>query len=388
VTEPLVHPRYEILGVLGEGGMGVVYKGNDRTLNREVALKVIRGDMGNAAENNSIRRSRERFEEEGRSLARLQHPNIVQIHDAGETDGRLYLVMEYVGGGTLDARLRAGPPLSPREAAEVTRTLARAVQAAHDAFIIHRDLKPANVLVAADRALKIADFGLARIIDDSAAAPSVESVAGTPGYMAPEQVRGEPLTPRVDVYALGAILYRALTDQPPHTAGSREELYRKVREEAPVLPRAVRRAIPRDLEAICLKCLAKKPEERYASAGELAADLDLFLAGFPSTARAVSRWERARMWAGRQPYVAALVVAAVAAVIGAAGSGVLKVQNDFLELRHQLVAADLERVGAEKKARPANVTGSEVPFRVGFGQLQEGARHGQEGEAVRADHHP
>lgn len=378
VTPP-AHPRYESFELIGAGAMGAVFKCRDRKLDRVVAMKVILGDAGGAAPGTVGQRFRERFEEEGRTLAQLQHPNIVQIHDAGEADGRLFLVMEYVGGGTLEDRLRDRPP-TPREAADLTRTLARAVQAAHEAPVVHRDLKPTNILVTADGVLKVADFGLARVLEAADRGQTPESVAGTPGYMAPEQVRGEPLTPRVDIHALGATLYRVLVGQPPFRADSRAELFRKVQSEVPASPRVLRPDVPPDLAAVCLKCLEKNPDNRYPTAAALADDLDRFLGGYPTAARPVGRVARVRMWAARRPARAALAVVGPLALVAAIGSGVLKLQNDVLALEHQLAvnqktAAEYEAVvkdfaaqagAAEQQAAPAEVVRA-VGWRKGVG---------------------
>jgi hypothetical protein len=296
LTPPTV-PGYQILGELGRGGMGVVYKARQVRLNRVVALKMILagGHAGPA--------DLARFRAEAEAIARLQHPNIVQIHEIGEHDGRPFFSLEFCAGGSLAQRLN-GTPLPPREAAQVVETLARAVQAAHDRGVIHRDLKPANVLLSAEggppgaegddsRAagplggiLKITDFGLAKKLDEAGQTAS-GTVLGTPSYMAPEQAggKGKQAGPAADIYALGAILYELLTGRPPFKAATPLETILQVLSEEPVPPRQLQSRTPRSLETVCLKCLAKDPRQRYATARDLAADLRRYLQGEPIRAR-------------------------------------------------------------------------------------------------------
>ncbi len=317
---PKVAPDYEILGVLGRGGMGVVYKARRRGLTRIVALKMIlSGAHAGPAE-------RERFRWEGEAVARLQHPNIVQIHDIGEHDGFAYLTLEYCGGGTLAARLAAAE-MDPREAARTVEVLARAVHCAHLAGLVHRDLKPSNVLISDDGTLKITDFGLAK--DVGAAGQTMSgSVLGSPSYMAPEQAEGRrhQIGPATDVYSLGAILYECLTGVPPFRRATVLETLEMVRLSEPLSLTRLRPRVPRDLEVICLKCLRKEPARRYAQALELAEDLDRFLAGRPIHARPSGRTERTWRWCRRNPALAAsLAVLAVALLGGTTISSVLAI---------------------------------------------------------------
>jgi tetratricopeptide (TPR) repeat protein len=272
---------------------------------------------------------RARLRTEAEALARLSHPNIVQVHHVGEHDGRLFFSMEYCAGGTLAQRL-AGTPLPPAAAARLTETLARAVQAAHDCQVIHRDLKPANVLLAGPAGSasapggiadvsswgtpKVSDFGLARKLDESAQTAS-GALLGTPSYMAPEQARGrnKEVGPATDVYALGAILYELLTGRPPFKGASTHETLAQVCQDEPVPVRRLQPRVPRDLETVCLKCLHKDPRRRYPSAAELADDLERFQAGKPVRARRAGRPERAVKWARRNPAVAGLLVVLAAA---------------------------------------------------------------------------
>jgi hypothetical protein len=273
---------YPIVGALGRGGMGVVYKARDRALPRFVAVKVLRG-AARLSES-----GRARFRREAEALARLQHPNVVQILGTGEHDGQPYLVLEYVAGGSLDDRLR-GQPQPPRDAALLVERLARAVGAAHRVGIIHRDLKPANVLLApaapGDSGStpygipKVSDFGLARSADPGERLTVGGALAGTPHYMAPEQTAGagERVGPATDVYALGVILYEMLTGRPPFEAATSFELLARVSAEAPRPPRLLRPDLPAELERVCLKCLEKDPANRYPTPEALADDLKRFL---------------------------------------------------------------------------------------------------------------
>jgi serine/threonine-protein kinase len=271
---------YEIVGTLGKGGMGIVYKARQTKLGRLVALKMV------LSEGAASPVERSRFRREAEATARLQHPNIVQIYQLGEHDGCPYFVLELVEGGSLAERLR-GTPLMVRSAAELVLLLARAVQHAHERGVLHRDLKPANVLLGADGAPKIADFGVARRLDLDQGQTRTGAIVGTPSYMAPEQAEGQvhDLGPATDVYALGAILYECVTGRPPFKAPSVLETLEQVRTHDPARPTALQPGLPRDLETICLKCLQKDPRHRYRSARELADDLQRFLDGEPISAR-------------------------------------------------------------------------------------------------------
>jgi formylglycine-generating enzyme required for sulfatase activity len=297
----LAIPGYEVLGVLGEGGMGVAYKARQVALNRVVALKMILHAEHAAAD------LRERFRIEAQALARLQHPNIVQIHEVGECAGLPYFSLEFCAGGSLADQLD-GTPWEPAKAAALVETLARAVDAAHRASIIHRDLKPANVLLLADGTVKVTDFGLAKKLDEKGKTQT-GAVMGTPSYMAPEQAggKGKEVGPAADVYALGAILYELLVGRPPFKAATPLDTMLQVLSEEPVAVRRLQPKVPRDLETICHKCLHKDPRRRYASAEELANDLRRFQAGEPIRARPVGRVERAVKWAKRRPALAVLL---------------------------------------------------------------------------------
>src|SRR5262245_37922268 len=276
-------PGYEIFEVVGHGGMGVVYKARQLGLNRIVALKmVLAGAIASP-------QSRARFQTEAEAVARLSHPNIVQIFEIGERDGFPFLAMEYVGGGSLSEHLD-GTPVPARQAAQLVMALARAVQHAHERGIVHRDLKPANVLLLADGMPKIADFGLAKRADSEVIHTQTGTILGSPCYMAPEQAAGaiDKIGPATDIYALGVILYELLAGRPPFKGTSLIETMEQVREHDPAPIRSLQPRTPRDLETICLKCLEKEPSRRYASAVALADDLNAFLHGDPINAQSLT----------------------------------------------------------------------------------------------------
>jgi WD40 repeat protein len=308
-------PGYEILGLLGKGGMGVVYKARQVALDRVVALKMIRA--GPHAGPGELAR----FRTEAEAAARLQHPHVVQVFEVGQSGGQPYFSLEYVEGGSLAQKL-AGSPWPARRAAELVLTLARAVHAAHERGIIHRDLKPANVLLTADGTPKVTDFGLAKRLNASVDQTHSGAVLGTPSHMAPEQARGQAreVGPRTDVYALGAILYECLTGRPPFVGETPLDTMLQVIHAEPVPPARLQPKVPRDLETVCLKCLEKDPARRYPNAEALADDLGRHLAGEPVRARPVRAWQRGVKWARRRPAVAGLLaLSAVLLVLGVAG---------------------------------------------------------------------
>lgn len=347
---PLGISGYEVLGELGAGGTGVVYKARQVEPDRVVALKVVTGvgrGPGPVA----------RFKAESRAVGRLDHPNIVRVYDVGEHDGRPYYATEIVDGGSLEAKLDR-QPMEPRPAAELTRTLARAVHHAHMYGVIHRELTPANVLLTSDGTPKI-DFGLVRLANDAGGGRTRTGAApGAPSYMAPELAEGHAreVTPLADVYALGATLYELLTGRPPFQGPSAAAVLTQVRSHEPVRPADLQPDVPRDLEAVCLKCLRKDPAERYATADELADDLDRFLDGQPTLARPIGPAETFARWCRRNRKLAAwgftvagLTLALTAAL--AASAVVLGGKTDRLAAQ----TADLERANADLTSANAAV---------------------------------
>jgi hypothetical protein len=283
-------------------------------LNRVVALKMI------LAGAHAGPQERLRFLAEGEAIAAIKHPGIIEVHDFGTHGDLPFFALEYCDGGSLADKL-AGNPLAPREAVGVVEPVARAIQAAHDKGIVHRDLKPGNVLLTGDGRLKVSDFGLARRVEGGGGLTQSGAVVGTPSYMAPEQASGvtKRIGPAVDVYALGAILYECLTGRPPFRAATELETLVQVMSDEPVSPRQLNATVPGDLETVCLKCLRKEPERRYASAAALAEDLRRWQAGEPIQARPAGRVERGVKWMRRNPVVAALLGVSGVAVLALVG---------------------------------------------------------------------
>jgi WD40 repeat protein len=307
-------PGYEVLRELGHGGMGVVYWAWQTDLNRMVALKMLlAGAQARGPE-------RARFRTEAEAVARLQHPNIVQIYEVGEHEGRPYIALEYVGGGNLAQKV-TGTPQPAHQAAQLVETLARAVHYAHERGVVHRDLTPGNVLLTEDDTPKLTDFGLAKLlVGGGAGVTQTGAVVGTPSYMAPEQAggRAKEVGPMTDVYALGAILYDLLTGRPPFRAETPLDTLLQVQNDEPVSVTRLQPNVPRDLETICLKCLHKQLPKRYGSARELADDLHRFLAGEPIRARPVGRGERLWRWCRRNPALAGMSAAVFVLLLTAA----------------------------------------------------------------------
>jgi WD40 repeat protein len=312
--------EHEILAELGRGGMGIVFRARQTSLQREVALKVILS--GRFADADEVRR----FRLEAEAAARLDHPQIVPVYEIGEQDGHHFFSMKLVPGGSLAEKLAKlrGPAGSAeanpfwstagfREVASLIRTVARAVHYAHQRGVLHRDLKPSNILLDEDGTPHVTDFGLAKIVSLDEQLTFSNAVMGTPSYMAPEQAAGKSreVTTAADIYSLGAILYEILTGLPPFRTDNFATTLEAVLHQEPVRPKALNPVVPLELETVCLKCLRKEPDHRYSTAGELADDLDRFLAGQPVTARRVGTFLRALMWARRQPALAAALAGIV-----------------------------------------------------------------------------
>jgi hypothetical protein len=300
----LTLPGYVLLEKIGHGGMGVVYKAWDVALKRFVAVKLLLPRF--------LSDDKRRFRAEAQSQAQLVHPNILTIHQVGEHEGQMFLTLEYAEQGSISDVLKQTGPVPAKLAAGWIRQVAEGLQAAHERKVIHRDIKPGNILRGRDGNLKLADFGLAKWLDqDDSLTPTV-AIVGTPGYMPPELAAGKAKEagPAADIYSLGATLYALLSGRAPFVGDTKEAVLTKVLSEEPKAPRALRRDIPPALEAVCLKCLHKQPQCRYLSARELAEDLDRFLKGEPTRARPPNWREKTGRWLRRRPWViaAALLV--------------------------------------------------------------------------------
>jgi WD40 repeat protein/tetratricopeptide (TPR) repeat protein/tRNA A-37 threonylcarbamoyl transferase component Bud32 len=341
--EPMDRPTpsvagYEILGELGRGAVGVVYHARQVRLNRPCALKMILAGEHTGPE------AALRFLAEAEAVARLQHPNVVQIHNLGESGGLPFVELEYAPGGSLDKQLD-GVPWSPRAAAKTIEALAQGVAEAHRLGIVHRDLKPANILLGSDGTPKVADFGLAKSVGLDSGLTRTDSVLGTPSYMAPEQADGRTreVGPPADVYALGAILYELVTGRPPLRGTTVLETLALVKETEPVPPSRLAPGLPRDLETIALKCLEKEPARRYESSADLAADLGRWLNDEPIAARPSTFWERTWKSARRRPWQAAMIALAASFLAAMLGVWVWS----YVRIGEALEIARLDRIKAD-----------------------------------------
>ncbi len=346
--------RYEIERELGRGGLGIVYLAQDSRLGRKVAIKIPRFE---AILHDEARR---RFLREAEAAARLSHPNLVALHEVGEEGPLCYLISEYCPGPTLAAWLRARTsPVSAGCAAAIMLDLAEAVEHAHSRGVLHRDIKPSNVLLAelatgadsqssaddVDLMPKLTDFGMAKLLEHSSSETRTGAMIGTLAYMSPEQAEGrvDELDARTDIYSLGAILYEILSGAAPYVGKTDVDTLRQLVVSEPVAPRRIRRDVPRDLEAICLKCLARVPARRYATAHELAADLRRFLAGEPTVARPLGAWGSTWKWMRRRPAVAGLMAVILLALSVLVTSGVaytVRLRRHADELARALAAKD------------------------------------------------
>ncbi|HUG93071.1 MAG TPA: protein kinase [Planctomycetaceae bacterium] len=344
-------PGYEILGVLGRGGMGVVYRARQTGLNRVVALKMILAGDHAAPEHVA------RFKIEAEAVAQLQHPNITQIFDIGSAGGLPYFSLEFVDGRSLEAE-RDGKPLPPDQAARMVVSLARAMHYAHQRGIVHRDLKPANVLLTSDGVPKVTDFGLVKRVEADSSETRTGTIVGTPSYMAPEQAWGRTdIGPLADVYALGAILYTLLTGRPPFLGTTPLETIMQLRQQEPLPPSRLQPGLSRDLETICLKALQKSPQSRYVDASALADDLERFLDGAPILARPVGRPERTWRWCRRNPALAvsggvALALAVCLMIGGPAAAAMIYHEKQQAVAARQKADDNADR--ADENARRAN----------------------------------
>jgi len=304
---------YELMGEIGRGGQGVVYRAHQKSLNRAVALKVI--GLGPWTTETHLKR----FRREAEAAASLEHPYIVPIYEVGEREGSCYFSMKFVEGGQLDEVIRR-TPISIPQAVELIAKLARTVHYAHEHGILHRDIKPGNILLDAKGEPLLTDFGLAGLVEAESTITRTLDVMGTPSYMAPEQAAGEhtKLSKATDIYGLGAVLYQLLTDHPPFAGGTTYETIRLLLNTEPRQPRLWNRKIDRELSTICLKCLEKDPQRRYSSALALAEDLEHWLRHEPIRAHRTGLFTRGRKWVRRNPSIAVLVMLSVALAIGLA----------------------------------------------------------------------
>jgi WD40 repeat protein len=347
---PPTIPGYTFESLIGRGGMGVVWKAHQQGTNRPVAVKMILSRDFPRVEHLV------RFQLEAELISQVQDPHVVQVFHTGEADGLPYLVMEFVGGGTLADRMRARS-YTPRQAAEMVLIIARAMGHVHRKGIVHRDLKPANVLMTEDDRPKVGDFGLARALAREASDQSQSKIMGTVEYMSPEQARGgsrlREVAAPADVFALGVIFFELMTGQLPFHSDSQLETLNLVAEAKPRQPRTIRKSIPRDLETICLKCLRKDARARYADGVELAEDLDRYLGGRSIRARHVGRAERAWLWCSRNPLATALIAAAMAGAVLANNARVENTRRIEAELKTKLAEANEFTRTAEARAARA-----------------------------------
>jgi WD40 repeat protein len=347
---------YELMEEIARGGMGVVFKARQVSLNRFVALKLISAGALATAD------LAKRFKAEAEAAAGLSHPNIVPIFEIGEHHGQQYFSMGLIQGPNLrdalsktrgaESRIRdENEPCpfgeyKPEKAAKLLSTIARAVHYAHQRGVLHRDIKPSNILLDAEGSPHLTDFGLAKLIEKESTLTYTNAILGTPAYMAPEQARGQTkeVTTAADVYGLGAVLYETLTGSPPFGGGTTMETIRQVLDQEPRRPSIFNPEIDRDLQTICLKCLEKKPGERYSSAEAFADDLDRWLASEPISARPVGKIERARKWVRRRPAIVALGALTLLSLVGLAiGStaAAIRVSKAKQVLRRNLYASDM-----------------------------------------------
>lgn len=352
---PRLFGDYELIEVLARGGMGVVYRARQRSLNRIVALKMIRaGEFASEAE-------RQRFRAEAEAAAHLEHPNIVPLYEIAEREGEDFFSMKLIEGGSLAGRIaNLNSQISNQQAAQLLAKIARAVHYAHQRGVLHRDLKPGNVLLDAQGEPFLTDFGLAKRAESSLGLTLSGAVLGTPSYMPPEQAAGgsKVITTAADIYGLGAILYELIAGRPPFQADTPLATMRAVIEEEPKRPNTIHRQVDRDLETICLKCLEKEPRHRYSSAEALADDLECWLRHEPIQARPASTWESMVKWARRRPAAASLLVVSIAALAALAGLATLsnvRIRERELAATNALGLARAEARRADSNAHSARL---------------------------------
>jgi tRNA A-37 threonylcarbamoyl transferase component Bud32 len=333
---------YELLAEIGRGGMGVVYKARQPSLDRIVVVKVIRA--GRFATEIDTQRLRV----EAEAASRLRHPNIAAIYEVGQDDGHWFLVREFIDGASLAARLESGP-LAPDAAARVLAEVADAVEHAHQQGVIHRDLKPSNILIDAENRPRITDFGLARTLDRQGTLTLSGEILGTPGYMPPEQAAADThaIGPRSDIYALGATLYALITGRPPFKAENPLDTLSRLRIDPPTPPTRLNSKTPRDLETIILKCLEKDPAQRYASARGLADDLRRFIDHRPIVARRATLAERVAKWTRRHPTAAKSALAVLLAAVAGLTASLFFINRAYNDEHAARLEADAAKTAAD-----------------------------------------
>jgi WD40 repeat protein/predicted Ser/Thr protein kinase len=379
-TGPKTHAfgDYEILNEIARGGMGVVYRARQISLNRVVALKVVLHGPFASDE------ARRRFRTEAQAVAGLRHPNIVSIYEAGEHDGNPYLAMEYVEGTNL-AVLANGKALPAHRAADYLRVIAEGVRHAHESGVLHRDLKPSNVLLDVQEQPRITDFGLAKLLNSDAELTNTGDVLGSPAYIPPEQALSgfREVGPAGDIYSLGAILYHLLTGKPPFQGETVQEVLMQVAASEPRPPRELNSSMPLDLQTICLKCLQKEPRQRYASADQVADELQRFLNGEPIRARPVGWLEQTYRWCRRKPALAStLGVAIVSLLVIAIGSPIAVMRLD--RERRAAEAARRQELGSRVRAEAAEQASRQQAFAALVSQARATVRSGEMGQRVQA----
>jgi WD40 repeat protein len=355
---------HELLEEIARGGMGVVFRARQINLDRVVAVKMILA--GQLASTDDV----QRFRTEATAAAQLDHPNLVPVYEVGEIDGQHYFSMKLVEGDNLAQRLAGGPASEPRPLVEMLARAARAIQHAHEHGILHRDLKPSNILVDQSGQPHVTDFGLARRVSADRRLTQTGAILGTPSYMAPEQARGDrALSPAVDVYSLGAILYEVLTGRPPFQAATPLDTLLEVLERDPKRPRALNPRVDPDLETICLKCLEKEPARRYGSAAALADELERWLAGEPIQARPAGKLRRLRRWLGRRRVAVTVLALSVLLVVALVGAGFL--YRARLNDRYEALLKRADEEGRQGRYDEAEALLDECPWLVRDARLEQ-----------------